>query len=62
LLAAGKCFLCKEAGHLGRNCPKQGNMSSNRPNRPPGISSHNVEVNFDAIDDSEDVSGLAEDD
>jgi hypothetical protein len=22
LLATGKCFLCKEVGHLGRNCPK----------------------------------------
>jgi hypothetical protein len=35
-------------------------MSSNHPNRPPGISSHNVKVDFDVIDDSEDVSGLAE--
>jgi hypothetical protein len=35
-------------------------MSSNRANRPPGISSHNLELDFEAINDSEDVSGLAE--
>lgn len=32
-------------------------MTSNKPNRPPGITSHNVEVNFDRFDN---VGGLTE--
>jgi len=43
LLAAGKCFRCKEQGHLSRNCPKGNSVKSNN-NRPPGLSNYNTEL------------------
>jgi hypothetical protein len=55
--AAGRCFNCGETGHMSRNCPSATSMPSNRLNRPPGLSAHNVEVE---IDDYEHVSGLDE--
>ena len=45
---------------MSQNCPHGESVPSNRPNKPPGISSHNVEVNFDGIDNYDDVGRLAE--
>ncbi|KAF8996784.1 hypothetical protein BDQ17DRAFT_1249368, partial [Cyathus striatus] len=42
LMAAGKCFRCREPGHLSRNCPQGSNVRVNGP-RPPGISTFNIE-------------------
>ncbi|KAJ2928481.1 hypothetical protein H1R20_g8605, partial [Candolleomyces eurysporus] len=42
LRAANKCFLCKETGHVRRNCPKANSVKSSS-NRPPGVSNFNVE-------------------
>jgi hypothetical protein len=50
LLASGKCFRCKEPGHLSWNCPRGNSVQSGRPNRPPGISSNNIEVDFNDVD------------
>ncbi|KAF9470907.1 hypothetical protein BDN70DRAFT_820720, partial [Pholiota conissans] len=41
LLAAGKCFYCKEAGHMARNCPKRSSLKSGT-NRPPGLSTFSI--------------------
>jgi len=43
LLASGKCFNCKEAGHLARNCPK-GNTVRSSSSRPPGVPNFNIEL------------------
>lgn len=44
LTAAGKCFRCREVGHVSRNCPQGLNVRSNRTGRPPGISSAKVSI------------------
>ncbi|KAJ2922270.1 hypothetical protein H1R20_g14818, partial [Candolleomyces eurysporus] len=43
LRAANKCFLCKETGHMKRNCPRANTVKSGSSNRPPGVSNFNVE-------------------
>ncbi|KAJ3514054.1 hypothetical protein NLJ89_g2595 [Agrocybe chaxingu] len=43
LLAAGKCFRCKEPGHLSRNCP-QGTSVRASGSKPPGVSNFNIEL------------------
>lgn len=46
LQAAGKCFVCKEPGHLSRNCPRANNARSNRKGRPPGVSVNAMHVDI----------------
>ncbi|KAI9068657.1 hypothetical protein FKP32DRAFT_1561275, partial [Trametes sanguinea] len=46
LLAAGKCFVCKETGHLSRNCPTASRVSGNRKGGAPGLTSFNVELDL----------------
>jgi len=48
LLASGKCFNCKEPGHLARNCPK-GNTVRSSSSRPPGVPNFNIEL--EALDE-----------
>ncbi|KAI0070539.1 hypothetical protein K474DRAFT_1669982 [Panus rudis PR-1116 ss-1] len=57
LQAAGKCFICKEAGHMSRNCPKGSTVRSDKRGKPPGITSYNMEPTFN---DAEDLRVLAE--
>ncbi|KAF8816246.1 hypothetical protein BYT27DRAFT_7050322, partial [Phlegmacium glaucopus] len=38
----GKCFECKETGHLARNCPTKNTVKSNGP-KPPGAAAFNIE-------------------
>ena len=40
----GKCYLCKELGHMARNCP-QGNRVKSNTGKPPGTSNFNIEFN-----------------
>jgi hypothetical protein len=51
LLAVGKCFNCKETGHLSRNCPHKSTINS-PGSRPPGASSFNIEL-FASIHESD---------
>ncbi|OBZ62662.1 Retrovirus-related Pol polyprotein from transposon 17.6 [Grifola frondosa] len=46
LQAAGKCFLCREPGHMSRNCPTAGCIKSNQKGKAPGVSTFNVELDF----------------
>jgi Zinc knuckle len=41
----GKCYLCKEPGHMARNC-FQGNKVGSSTGKPPGMS--NINIKFDA--------------
>jgi len=53
LSASGKCFTCKEAGHLAQNCPK-GNSVRSSNSKPPGVPNFSIEL--EALDeDPEDV-------
>ena len=51
LRAAGKCFDCKEIGHLSRNCPHKNNMKGST-SRPPGIPNYSIQM--DLVDDQDD--------
>lgn len=60
LLASGKCFRCKEAGHLSRNCPRGNSVQSGRPNRPPGLASNSIGVNFVEVNRLRDLAETTE--
>ncbi len=53
LLAAGKCFNCKETGHMSRNCPKNSTVRSSTA-KPPGVSNFNIEFLEESEDDDSD--------
>ncbi|KIM42784.1 hypothetical protein M413DRAFT_408828 [Hebeloma cylindrosporum] len=57
LLASGKCFNCKEAGHLARNCPK-GNTVRSSSTRPPGVPNFNIELEALEEESSDEVQIL----
>ena len=46
LRADGKCFLCKEQGHMSRNCPNKHTIKGNGNNKPPGIPSYSMDMAF----------------
>ncbi|KAI0638365.1 hypothetical protein C8Q77DRAFT_1090757 [Trametes polyzona] len=51
LMAAGKCFLCREAGHRASSCPSRDRVKSDRRDRPPGMTSFNVELGSTRVED-----------
>jgi hypothetical protein len=42
LRSEGRCFNCKDVGHLSRNCPKKNNVAGKGNNKPPGVPSYTV--------------------
>ncbi|TFK31386.1 hypothetical protein BDQ12DRAFT_582627, partial [Crucibulum laeve] len=58
LLAANKCFRCKEVGHLARNCPKA-NMVASSSSKPPGKSAlHNIQPELASDEEDEEIEVL----
>ncbi|EPQ49925.1 hypothetical protein GLOTRDRAFT_134456 [Gloeophyllum trabeum ATCC 11539] len=57
LRAAGKCFRCKEPGHLSRNCPEGYAMKPRREDKPPGVENFNVNID---LSNTEKLKDLAE--
>ena len=55
-VAEGRCFVCDEAGHFSRNCPKANSMKG-KGGKPPGLSTFNAEITLhdDASDGSVEV-------
>jgi len=40
----GRCFLCGDLGHISRQCPKNTHVSSDSPNKPPGVPSFGIHL------------------
>ena len=55
LRAASKCFMCKEVGHILRNCPTNSTMKGNR-SKLPGIPNYSMQM--DLLEDISDVEVL----
>jgi hypothetical protein len=56
LRAEGRCFFCREIGHLSRNCPRKNSMPGNGKNKPPGVPSYSMEMTV--IESTEDASDV----
>ena len=44
LRAAGKCFVCRETGHMSRNCPRNSQVRSDSKGKPPGVSAFSMDI------------------
>jgi Zinc knuckle len=51
LLAAGKCFKCKEPGHLARNCPHSTFVKSDKSGKAPGLPSYKIGIDLAEVDE-----------
>ncbi|KAG9223419.1 hypothetical protein CCMSSC00406_0007606 [Pleurotus cornucopiae] len=47
LRKAGKCFRCKREGHISKDCPSANSMKGSAGNRPPGLPSHAIDIDFE---------------
>ncbi|EIW64856.1 uncharacterized protein TRAVEDRAFT_108852, partial [Trametes versicolor FP-101664 SS1] len=44
LRAAGKCYNCREVGHLSRNCPRSNQVSNSTRGKPPGVTAYSMNI------------------
>ena len=52
LRAEGKCFNCKETGHMSRNCPHKNIVKGGGNNKPPGVPSYSMDMTV-IVDDTD---------
>ena len=56
LRSEGRCFNCKEVGHMSRNCPSRSTVKGSGDNKPPGLPSYSMEMTLlDEDIDGDDV-------
>lgn len=60
LAAAGKCFKCKEPGHILQNCPLGTTVRSDRHDKPLRFSSFNLEMQLDTTERLRDLADTTE--
>jgi Retroviral aspartyl protease/Zinc knuckle len=60
LLAAGKCFKCKEVGHLARNCPQGSFVKSDKSGKAPGLPTYRIGLELNQIKEIDKLRELAE--
>ncbi|KZT71104.1 hypothetical protein DAEQUDRAFT_779271, partial [Daedalea quercina L-15889] len=51
LITAGLCFLCKQSGHVARQCPTAQTVRSDKKGKAPGLTSYSVEPDFERVRD-----------
>jgi len=56
---AGKCFKCKEHGHMARNCPTNNSIKSSSSGKPPDLSSFSLGIDLEETERQRDA-GLSE--
>lgn len=59
-MAEGKCFRCKEPGHLARNCPKDSFIKSDKSRKAPGLSSYRIELEMNEAQELDELQEAAE--
>ncbi|KAG5635146.1 hypothetical protein H0H81_012288 [Sphagnurus paluster] len=60
LLAAGKCFKCKEAGHVARQCPKGTFVKSDKSGKAPGVPNFSIGIDLDWVEESRQLAATTE--
>ena len=55
LRSEGKCFLCKEVGHMSQNCPHKHVVKGNGKSKPPGVPSYSMEMEIVENDTSDEI-------
>ncbi|TFY61096.1 hypothetical protein EVJ58_g4727, partial [Rhodofomes roseus] len=54
LSAEGKCFICRETGHISRNCPKN-TVKGNRTSAP-GVPTYNIDIDLGEVNALHDIA------
>jgi hypothetical protein len=53
LMSEGRCFICKEMGHMSRQCPKWMMVPSGSRDKPPGVPNYTVHIETNEISEQQ---------
>ncbi|KAG6904008.1 hypothetical protein DXG01_013240, partial [Tephrocybe rancida] len=60
LRAQGKCFRCRETGHVSRHCPNGNTVKGGRNGKAPGYSAHAIDIDFEAAETLRESANLVD--